>query len=252
MGAAGALILIAVVSAFLGIAGAGAVLFALIYGGRRAVYALKGEPYRPLLGPGKDAEYKHQDVDAGADESSVRNILRANLQTAGCGKYARQGINALDSADRKTASFEAILGNKFTPTSITYAKFAGASSTTKEGVLRACAELANAIQTFDHADWKRLEQYRRRSAFRSDYRLDDTQIEQYHLLESKLDEMGEIIGRAEKILLELDKLAVELEKLDDAGSSDESERMIEEIRTLADETKYYRKKLDEMDEAAAG
>ena len=98
-----ALLVIAAMAVFLGLAGSAALIFALIYGARRGVYALKGEPYRPLLGPGKDNEYQHQDVDSGANADSVKAVFKRNLSVKGTGPYARSGMEALSSAERKAA-----------------------------------------------------------------------------------------------------------------------------------------------------
>jgi len=247
VGVVGGLIVLGLAATFLGLAGAAAVIFGLVYGARRGMYALKGEPYRPLLGPGKGPEYSHQDVDTGSDAASVKAVLKRYLQTNGVSKYARAGINALESADRKAANFRAVLDSKFQNGSLTWNKFASAASMTQEAVLRNCAELANAIQVFDHANYKSLEQTLRRSTFRRDATLSSTQEEQFRLLQAKLGEMESICNANDKVLLELDKLQVELDKLDDADSSAESERLINEIQTLIDETKYYKQGLEDLD-----
>lgn len=244
----GTLFTLAAIAGIIGLAGVIAIIFGIVYATRRGVYALKGEPYRPLLGSGSknQVEYAHQDIDNGADEESVRAVFKRYMHTDGVGKHARAGMASLDSAERKSAGFHAVLDNKFQPGSLTWEKFAVAASSAQEAVLRNCAALANAIQVFDHADYRRLEQARRRSSFRSDYRLDATQQEQYRILQVKLGEMQAITNASEKILLELDKLTIELEKLDDAGSSAQSDQLIEEIRNLSAETKYYKDALDNL------
>lgn len=247
MSAAAAFIILAMLSGIIGIGAAAAILFGIVYATRRGYYALKGEPYRPLLGSGSQQEVKLLEAGSVVDESTVRSILKRNMQTSGAGQYARAGLTVLDSADRKGASFRAVLDAKFQASSLTWSKFAGAADSTKEAVLSTCADLANDIQVFDHADYRRLEQNIRRARFNSKYQLDVTQQEQYSLLQAQLADMQDHISRCEKMLLELDKLQAELDKLDDAGTSAESERLIQEIRTLSEETKYYKQKLDDMD-----
>lgn len=239
------MLLLAIIAGTVGITAAGAAIFGLVYAARRSAYALQGRPYQPLLTAGNG--YEHQDVDAGADEASVRAVFKRYLQTSGVARFARTGITALDSADRKVANFRAILDSKFQPGSITWDKFSVAASATQEGVLRNCAELANAIQAFDHADYRRLEQMRRRSLFIPGATLDATQEEQWRLLQVKLSQMQAIENANERLLLELDKLSAELDKLDDAASNSESERLVEEIRQLTEETKYYKQGLEAMD-----
>lgn len=247
VGVVGALLILTVLAGIVGIGTAAAILFGIVYATRRGYYALKGEPYRPLLKSGSQREVKLLEAGTMSDEGEVRSILKRNMQTYGAGQYARAGLDALDGAERKAKSFHAVLDAKFQPGSLTWNKFAGASDGTKGAVVRTCAELANAIQTFDHADYRRLEQNMRRARFNSKYQLDATQLEQHGLLQSKLGEMQALVTRCEKMLLELDKLAIELNKLGDAGTSAESERLIEEIRSLSAETEYYKQRLDEMD-----
>ena len=243
-----ALLVIAVMAAFLGLASTAALIFALIYGVRRGVYALKGEPYRPLLGSGSASEYQHQDVDAGSTADSIATVFRRNLSVKGVAPYARSGMAALSSADRKAANFQAVLDSKFEPGSITWQKFAGAANATREAVVRNCAELANDIQLFDYEDYSRSERARRKATYRKDAPvLQTTQIEKQSLFHSQMAEMQAICDRNDKLLLELDKLTAELHTLDDTGSSAKSDQLIDEIRTLAAETKYYRDALDDMD-----
>ena len=239
------MVILAILAGTIGITVTGAAVFGLIYAARRSAYALKGEPYRPLLTSGSG--YEHQDVDNGADEATVRAVFKRYLQTSGVAKYARMGITTLDSADRKAANFRAVLDNKFEPGSLTWDKFSVAAATAQEGVLRNCAELANAIQSFDHADYRRLEQLRRRSLFVAGAQLDATQEEQWRLYQVKLSQMQALESASEKLLLELDKLTAELDKLDDAASASESERLVEEIRQLTEETRYYKQGLENMD-----
>ena len=243
-----ALLVIAAMAVFLGLAGSAALIFALIYGARRGVYALKGEPYRPLLGPGKQNQYQHQDVDSGSNSDSIKSIFRRNLNVKGVGPFARSGMEALSGAERKSANFRAVLDNKFEPGSITWQKFAGAADATSQAVLRNCAELANDIQLFDYEDFSRSERARRKATYRSDAPvLQTTQIEKQSLFHTQMVEMQAICDRNDKLLLELDKLAAELDKLGDIGASAESERLVEEIRQLTEETKYYKQGLEAMD-----
>lgn len=247
MGAAGVLLVIAAIAIFLGLAGTAALIFALIYGIRRGVYALKGEPYRPLLSSGKENTYNHQDVNNGATVESVTAIFKRNLNTKGVSSFARAGLSALSAADRKAANFHAVLSTKFQEGSITWQKFAGAADATKQAVLRNCAELANDIQLFDYEDFSRYERARRRATYRTDsHVLQTTQIEKQGLFHSQLLEMQTISDQNDKLLLELDKLTAEISTLDDSGSSARSDELIEEIRKLSAETKYYRDALDNI------
>ena len=247
-----ALLVIGAIALFLGLAGSAALIFGLIYGVRRGVYALQGKPYQPLLGSGKKNEYAHQDVDAGATAESIASVFRRNLNVKGTGPYARAGMAALSGSERKAANFHAVLDNKFQPGSITWQKFAGAADATRQAVVRNCAELANDIQLFDYEDYQRFERERRKTTYRKDApTLQTTQIEKQGLFHQQMVEMQAICDRNDKLLLELDKLTSELHTLDDTGSSARSDQLIEEIRSLSAETKYYRDALDDLDKQDA-
>ena len=241
----------ALVLGFLGLAGAAASLFAIGWGVRRGYYALSGKKYVPLLQAGGEPQYEHQDINDGATAESLTTIFRRSISAKGVAPYARAGMASLGDLERKTAAFHGVLDSKFEPGSITWQKFASAADVTREGVLRNCADLANAIQVFDSEDFKRAERERRAATYRGDSKANESmQIEKRHHFDTQLADMRAICERNDRLLLELDKLTTELNTLDDTGSSAASDRLIEEIRTLTAETKYYRDALDNMDQQA--
>ena len=63
--------------------------------------------------------------------------------------------------------------------------------------------------------------------------------EKQQVLQQGLDEMDALLQANDQLLTELDRLTFELGKLTDAESNTDGERIVEEIRTLIDETKYY-------------
>lgn len=239
---------LALIAGLLGLAGAVGIFVAMAWGLRRGYYALTGKQYVPLLKAGSEPEYQHQDIDDGSTADSIRSVFKRNLSAKGVNVYARAGLTALDSCERKCANFLSVLGNKFQSGSITWQKFAGAADATKQAVLRNCAKLANAIQVFDHEDFRASERIRRRTTYRTDSTVNvETQIEKQHLFQAQLEDMQAIVDLNDKLLLELDKLTTEINTLDDSGSSAESDKLIAEIRSLSAETKYYRDALDQMD-----
>ena len=67
-----------------------------------------------------------------------------------------------------------------------------------------------------------------------------TRAERLRLYREMLASLDAIQETNDGLLLELDKLAAELGTLSSAGTSDGSDLIIEEIRRLVDEAKYYR------------
>lgn len=221
------------------------VVAGVAWGIRRAVYAIKGEEYKPLLGDKTQHEYEHQDIDAGATADSIAGVLRRYARAVVVGKRAQAGLAALENDKRKTAAFKAVLDKKFQPGSLSWQKFAVASDMTHEAILRNCASLANRVQVFDRAGYQtqKRELGHRSSTWRAQQQeatiIDPAAAEKQRVLQQGLDEMDALLAANDRLLTELDKLTFELGKLTDADSGADGERIVEEIRTLIDETKYY-------------
>ena len=211
----------------------------IVYGIRRAGYALKGEPYRPLLRSKRQPEYEHQDIDAGATSASIASVFKKYSRTDVVGHYARAGLTALENEERKRDGFIAILNSKFEPNSLSWGRFAVAADATHDAVLKNCASLANHIQMFDHEGYRIAERTRRSISYRTGEKHDPNLAEKRRLYQASLSDMDTILLSNDKLLLELDKLASELGKISNEETTESTEGIIEEIRKLADETKYY-------------
>lgn len=231
---------ILVVAAIVGVIILVLVIFAIIYIVRRVMFAMRGEDYVPLFKfKKKQRPYEHQDVDAGSTADSISDVLRRYQQNEMVGIYARKALSNLSDMDRKTAYLHSVLDAKFQRNSLSWEKFAVAADSTEKAILRNCSALANRVQTFDSAEYKRLERADRLAERGRGPMLDTTDAEKHALMRSVVADMEAIEQSNAQLLLELDKLSAELGKLADADTSEKSERIVEEIRTLIDETKYY-------------
>lgn len=240
---------IAVVASAASVALLGATALGAAWGVRRLYYALKGEEYKPLFGKQIDGAYEHQDVDTGATDKSIESILRRYSHANVVGSRARAGVEALENERRKRDAFMAVLERKFQPNSLSWNKFAVAADMTHEAVLRNCASLANRIQVFDRSGYQKKELGHRSSTWRE--RQNQTQVvdpvsaEKQRVLQAGLDEMDAILRSNDQLLTELDKLTLELGKLTDAEASADTEHIVDEIRTLIDQTQYYGQQLSQ-------
>ena len=224
----------------IGIGASIAIIAGIAWGIRRAVYAVKGEEYKPLLGDKTQHEYEHQDVDAGATTESIANVLKRYTRADVVGKRASAALAALDNEKRKSAAFHAVLEKKFQRGSLSWDKFAVAADLSHDAILRNCAALANRVQVFDRAGYRKKELGHRSSTWRKDDALlDPAAAEKQRVLQEGLDEMDALLASNDRLLTELDKLTFELGKLTDADATADGDHIVEEIRTLIDETKYY-------------
>ena len=231
---------VAVAAGVIGLGVTIAVILGIAWGIRRAIYAIKGEEYKPLLGDKTQREYEHQDIDAGATADSIAGVLRRYTHAVVVGKRASAGLSALDSEKRKSAAFHAVLEKKFQKGSLSWEKFSVAADLTHDAILRNCASLANRVQVFDRAGYQKKELGHRSSTWRKDDALlDPGAAEKQRVLQQGLDEMDALLASNDRLLTELDKLTFELGKLTDADATADGDHIVEEIRTLIDETKYY-------------
>jgi len=229
---------IAVVVSIVGVILFIAAAFGIFYAGRRLYYALKGEEYVPLITP-KKVPYKHMDVDTGTSAHDIDDVLRryANLDIVG--KYAKKARHTLDSTTRRCDGFFAVLDSKFQEGTMSWDKFAVAADSAKQAILHNCAKIANTVQLFDREEYRRLSRLYKTSAQQGASTTTALENKKWWLMQQDLRNMDAIIVANDQLLFELDKLTAELNKLksvDDTGAGD---RLLEEIRTLIEETKYY-------------
>lgn len=210
----------------------------VVYALRRASYAIRGEQYAPVSAT-KRRKYVHQDVNAGATAASMENVLKHYAQTPAVGTYAKAAMNALDTAERKKSEYVTVLNSKFQPSTISWQKFAGAADSTQQAILRNCAAITNQVQTFDQAEFRRLDRAFNLATQGRGKPLDATAAEKRQMLLANLAELEKLKSANDQLLLELDKLAVELGKLNSLESGAETQQIIDEIRNLAQETQYY-------------
>ena len=261
-----------VVTLFGGFAIAAVATRAMVRGGRklleavRAHRALPGEqqsPARPAqdvviedvadaaprhrAARAKQADYVHLDVDRGARAEQIVAVMQQYEDDDLMGQRAAGVIETLESAERRRKSLLAELDGTFQRNTISWDRFATPAQAALDTILRNAAHLANRIQSFDKASYQRLERdmaRQRQSTTQSAGPVQDvhnsTRAERLRLYREMLASLDAIQETNDGLLLELDKLAAELGTLSSAGTSDGSDLIIEEIRRLVDEAKYYR------------
>ena len=222
----------------IGIILAVAITFGVFYLARRLYYALKGDEYVPLIKPKKRA-YVHLDPDAGTDAHDIDDVLRRYTNLDIVGKYAKSARNTLASSKRRYDSFFAVLDAKFDKSTISWDKFAVAADSTEQAILHNCATVGNTVQMFDRDEYRRLARLYRMSAQRPGPTTTDLDNQKWWLMQQNLRNMDAIIVANDQLLFELDKLTAELNKLNDVDASEAGDRLLAEIRTLIEETKYY-------------
>lgn len=184
--------------------------------------------------------YEYLDVDAGSTADSIARVLRPYVDTPVVGPYALNVLDTLAAMEFRRASLFPEIEGRFARGSMSWERFAMTANAALDAALRNCALLGNRIQGFDVLEYQRYEQFYRDGGFAKNPNPGQARLEHWKLLTNTKKEMDDLNATNEGLLLELGKLAAELEKLSSSQTTTEGTRIAEEVSRLVDETKYYR------------
>ncbi len=202
----------------------------VIYAARRAMRSARDA----IKGPA----YTHVDTEGNISEDQVRRLLKPYSYRAGVGEFARAGVSQLESVARKRTSFYALLDAKFKPETISWDRFAVGADTGFGAIDKNLAQLANIVQSFDSNEYRRLSRSSG-SAAASKGAGRETEQERLAVLNQRIEDMRNLIARNEALMLELDRLQAELEKVNGEESESQTSAVLDEIHKLTEEMKYY-------------
>ncbi len=191
----------------------------------------------------KRKDYVRLDPDNGHTTADVAKVARRYVSDPVVGSYAQGTLDVLDSAEMRRQSLFAELDSTFQRGSISWEKFASPSYAALDAILRNSALLLNRIQSFDTAAYLRLQktmgtEWRRLDDL--DSQSSQTREQRWNLFKSTLASFDEILVTNEGLLFELDKLNSELVSLTASSPTEQGDRILEEIRRLVEEAKYYK------------
>ena len=192
-----------------------------------AIKAMRAEK-RLELGPGE------------ATVNDIKMALQEYEKTTAVGVYARQAIAELEAAEFKRSTLYEIIGNKFQEGSITWEKFAEGIEAATQAIAFNSALLTKRIKAFDVEDYKRNAKNTITGLFNRGTVPEEVRLERRAMYEANLEEMRTIVTANERLLTELDRFAIEMGRLESGANEQSNDRLLEEINTLVDETKYYR------------
>ena len=103
--------------------------------------------------------------------------------------------------------------------------------------------LAKMLEGFDDQDFQKLAKLMQTGEYRHDLIDDEIQKERYLIYQNSLSEMEKIVSTNERMLLVLDRISVELSKLQTNQMDQEGSKILEEIEELSKTAKFYQSKL---------
>lgn len=155
------------------------------------------------------------------------------------GNYAYNATQQLEDAARKRQRLDTTINSKFERGSLSWQRFSSLLESVMTTVTRNAAMIANKVQAFDDEGYLRSRDLIESGDYRYDQIPDDIQEERHAIYEETLTSMQDILNANERLILEMDRFASELSRLDSTSLSTESDEMLEEIKRLVDETRYY-------------
>ena len=160
--------------------------------------------------------------------------LRALAELPTVGSYAEEAAGQVESAAHRRDRLARVVGAKFTEGSLSWERFMAVVDAAERTLLRNCALLSNRIQSFD------VDSYRQTKRLVPGRQPDALDAERTDLYEEALSDMREVIEANERLLLEMGKLEMELSDLETDGNRVDNTRMLDEVKDLLEQTKYYR------------
>lgn len=163
------------------------------------------------------------------DLMQAKRILNMYKNGSHFGGMASTVLDQLNRLGRSMERLQAEIDRKFEKRSMTNDKYSAIVNDANLSLVDNLISATHRIQFFDEDEYVRLLDHKR------DNIPDDIQLKQLDLYKSNEEAVKNVITANEKLILQLDTLAVELSRSD---GSDES--LLEEIKQLTKEVKYYK------------
>lgn len=180
-------------------------------------YALMKQPER--------IAYNKENVQDTAQALFVLNMYKDGRYF---GSLARTAHDQIKRFERSVERAKLEIKTKFEPGSMSFDKYDSIVSAADSALLENIITMANRIQFFDEAEYAKLQNYK------NDDIPDDIQEKQIELYKKNMDMVKNAIRANESLILSIDTLSVEL-----ATSDREDNSLLDEIKKLTDEVKYY-------------
>ncbi len=181
-----------------------------------------------------EAEYRLLETSEVNEADDVLPQLRGLSDTPVVGTFAQQASTQVESAGYRHERLRRVVSATFSEGSLSWDKFMAVIDASQRTLLRNCALLANRIHAFD------VDAYRSARRKRPDADAQALDGERLAVYDGALAGMREVIEANERLLLEMGKLEMEISDMKADDAREDNTRMLDEVRELVEQTKYYR------------
>ncbi|THF83439.1 hypothetical protein [Cohnella fermenti] len=192
--------------------------------------ALVGGSYVWLLKPAAPVPLKELDTPEDYAEALSRYRRVKALE-----EDVRLAIEQIERMEKKTETLRGVLGQRFAPGELSYRKFASAAGEVEKLFYLNIRSLLNRLHVFDESELRSI-QNPKQARFSRELLQERTNVYNDYIgfVKSSLDSN-------EEILLKLDKLLLEISRLDSFEPGDiEQMACMQEIDSLIKQTKFYK------------
>ena len=162
------------------------------------------------------------------DLEQAKKILNQYKGGARFGEMARTVLDQLERLSRSMQRLQYEIDRKFDKSTMSNDKYSAIINDANASLVDNLISLTHKIQFFDEDEYKRLLDREK------DKIPDDIQVKQLELYQSNENSIQSVITANERLILQLDTLAIELSK-----PGEQDDKLLEEIQQLTQEVKYY-------------
>ena len=163
------------------------------------------------------------------DFSQATKILDMYKNGSYFGKTAQTVLDQIERLGRSMSRLQSEIDRKFDKNSMSNDKYSAIVNEANLCLTDNLISAAQRMQFFDEGEYKRLLNCEKDSI------PDDIQLQQLNLYKTNEDIIKNVVTENEKLILQLDTLAVEL-----SSREDDNDELLDEIKKLTQEVKYYK------------
>ena len=153
------------------------------------------------------------------------------------GESAKTAVAQIENMQHRRDRLHRVIDADFGSESLSHDKFAAVVDAAERTLLRNCALLCNRIQAFDVEGYRKTKRLLPSVAELNTNSLDTERMAVY---QDALSDINEVLEANERMLLEMGKLEMELSDLESNNTLEDNTRMLDEVKVLLEQTKYYR------------
>lgn len=172
-----------------------------------------------------ESPYRYLATDGSATQGEIILVVQPMLCDPTLGTHAKKVIDSLQKADFHAEAIDGNLEHEFGRTSLTWERFHSPVAEALGKLRILAAKMANQMQVFDSGEYRRL------SSASGEGDLASLQV--------TLDDIGRMGETCDELVNGLGSLHLELDQLRETHEGGESEALLEELKTLTEQTKLY-------------